>query len=109
VSVVEPVALGELMRFDHDAVAAAVAMQPGALAELRQHCKVGLLPGVVLGNVMPAHAGYRDALRRTWKAARSSGGRPQLSLHFPSAAEVRPFDREKQAQFVRYWGKPSTA
>jgi hypothetical protein len=38
-------------------VPAAIAVQPGALAELRQHRQVGLLPGVVLGYVMPAHAG----------------------------------------------------
>ncbi len=67
--------LGELVRLDHDAVPAAVAVQPGALAEPRQHRKVGLLPGVVFGYVMPAHAGDGGALRRTWKAARAGGAR----------------------------------
>ena len=60
------VSIGEL------AVPAIVA---GALAELDQHRQVGLLPGVVLGYVMPAHAGDGGALRRTWKAVRASGGR----------------------------------
>jgi hypothetical protein len=32
--------------------------QPGALAELNQHGKVGLLPGVVFGDVVPAHAAH---------------------------------------------------
>jgi hypothetical protein len=61
--------LGELVRLNHDAVPAVIAMQPGALTELHQHSKVGLLPGVVFGYVMPARAGYRDALRGTWNAA----------------------------------------
>jgi hypothetical protein len=47
---------GELVRLDHDAVSAAIAMQPGALAELDQHRKMGLLPGVVFWDVMPGHA-----------------------------------------------------
>ena len=41
--------LGELVRLDHDAGPAIVAVQPGAFAELDQHRKVGLLPGVVFG------------------------------------------------------------
>ena len=36
---------------------------------------------VVLGDVMPAHAGDGDALRRTWKAARAGGSRPRSHLH----------------------------
>ena len=64
---------GELVRLDHDAVPAIIAVQPSALAEPDQHREVGLLPGVVFGDVMPAHAGDRGALRRTWKAARAGG------------------------------------
>ena len=67
--------LSELVQLDHDAVPAVVAVQPGALAEPDQHGQVSLLPGVVLGYVMPAHAAYRAALRRTWKAARAGGAR----------------------------------
>jgi hypothetical protein len=70
--------LGELVRLNHYAVPAAVAMQPGALAQLRQHREVGLLPGIVFGDLMPAHAGDGGALRRTWKAARAGGARRPL-------------------------------
>ena len=43
-----PMPLRELVRLDHDAVPAVIAVQPGALAELDQHGQVGLLP-VILG------------------------------------------------------------
>jgi hypothetical protein len=42
-------ALGELVWLDHDAVPAAIAVQPGALAELRQHRQMGLLKASSLG------------------------------------------------------------
>jgi hypothetical protein len=45
--------LGELVRLDHDAVPAIITVRPGALAEPDQHGKVGLLPGVVFGDVVP--------------------------------------------------------
>jgi hypothetical protein len=82
---VELMPLGELVRLDHDAVAAIIAVQPGALAELDQHRKVGLLPGVVFGDVTPAHAGDRGALGRTWKAARAGGDRGEFRLHLERA------------------------
>ena len=72
---------GELVRLDHDAMSAVVAVQPGALAELDRHRQVRLLPGVVLGDVMPAHAGDGGALRRTWKAARAGGAGRSSRLH----------------------------
>src|SRR5262245_56462219 len=62
-------ALREFVRLDHDAMPPAGRVQPGALAEPDQHCRVCLLPGVVFRDVMPAHAGDGGALRRTWKAA----------------------------------------
>ena len=52
-----------------------------ALAEPRQHRKVGLLPGVVFRYVMPAYAGDGGALRRTWEAARAGGARLTIRLH----------------------------
>jgi len=54
-------------------VPAIVTVQPGALAEPDQQGQVGLLPGVVLGYAMPAHANDGGALRRTGKAARGGG------------------------------------
>jgi hypothetical protein len=39
---VEPMPLGELVRLNHNAVAAIIAVQPGALAELDQHCQARL-------------------------------------------------------------------
>ena len=73
--------LGELPRLDHDAVPAIIAVQPGALAEPDQHGKMSLPPGVVFWDVMPAHAGHRGALRRTWKAAGDGGAGRSSRLH----------------------------
>jgi hypothetical protein len=41
--------LGECVGLDHDAVPAAIAVQPGALAELDPHRKMGLLQASSLG------------------------------------------------------------
>jgi hypothetical protein len=76
--------LGELVRLDHGAMPTAMAMQPGALAEPRQHRKMGLLPGVVFGNAMPAHARDGGALRHTWEAARAGGACGYSRLHLDS-------------------------
>jgi hypothetical protein len=62
--------------FNHGAVSAAIAVQPGAVAEPRQHRGVGLLPRVAFRYVMPAHAGNDCALLHTWKAA--TAGSAQL-------------------------------
>jgi hypothetical protein len=47
--------------------------------------KVGLLLGVVCPYVMPANAGNRGVLCRTWKAARDGGAQPRLRLHLKGA------------------------
>ena len=47
--------LGKLGRLNHDAVPAIVTVEPSALAEPDQHRQVGLLPSIVLGDVMPTH------------------------------------------------------
>ena len=71
-------------------------LQPGALAEPRQHRKMGLLSGVVLGNVMPAHAGDGGALRRTWKAATAGGARRSLRLHLEMKVGVLRLENAHQ-------------
>jgi len=78
--------LREFVRLDHDAVPAIVAVQPGTLAEPDKHRQVGLLPGVVFREVMPAHAGDGGALRRTWKAARAGSARLKPPLYLCARA-----------------------
>ena len=83
------------------------------LAELDQHCQVGLLPGVVFRDVMPAHAGDRAALRRNWEAARAGGDRRWL--RYILKADGRPPQRERPpaleavADWVRAFSNPEIA
>ena len=60
--------LGELLRLDHDAVPAIVAVQADAFAEPDQHRKVGACFQASSYGMRCQH--YGGALRRIWKAAR---------------------------------------
>ena len=73
------------------------------LAELDQHCQVGLLPGVVFRDVMPAHAGYRDALRRTWKAARAGWRLALPALHLEMQMGVLRLENAHQLRATMDW------
>src|SRR5436190_7015877 len=69
--------IGERAGRDHDAVLAPIAAKPQPLTQALHHGQMSLLPGVVRGCAVPAHAGQDAAVRAGEKATRGGGDRRQ--------------------------------